>query len=73
MFVFRYDMAELQMKLKQYEKAEKTLQQALDTDDNVQNSDINTMMSEVKLRTLLAKVNFRFFSCLLVSRLFDRY
>ena len=45
--LLRYDMAELQMKLKQYEKAERTVAQALDAENNGQKSDLNSLMTQV--------------------------
>ena len=47
--MLRYDMAELQMKLKQYEKAERTVAQALDAENNGQKSDLNSLMTQVLL------------------------
>ena len=47
--LLRYDMAELQMKLKQYEKAERTVAQALDAENNGQKSDLNSLMTQVLL------------------------
>ena len=47
--MLRYDMAELQMKLKQYEKAERTVAQALDAENNGQKSDLNSLMTQVGL------------------------
>ena len=45
----RYDMAELQMKLKQYEKAERTVSQALDAENNgsQRSNDMNSLMTQV--------------------------
>ena len=45
----RYDMAELQMKLKQYEKAERTVSQALDAENNgsQRSNDLNSLMTQV--------------------------
>ncbi|XP_069186237.1 tetratricopeptide repeat protein 21B isoform X2 [Procambarus clarkii] len=52
----RYDMAELQMRLKQYDKAEKTITQALDV-ETYNSVDLNSMLSQAKLLNLLAKIN----------------
>ena len=51
----RYDMAELQMKLKTYDKAEKTVAQALQIEKDNQN-DLNGLISQAKFLTLLAKI-----------------
>lgn len=51
----RYDMAELQMRLKQYDKAEKTISQALEVESH-NPIDLNAMLSQAKLLNLLAKV-----------------
>ena len=40
-------MAELQMKLKQFDKAERTVAQALDAENNGQKSDLNSLMTQV--------------------------
>ena len=42
-------MAELQMKLKQYEKAERTVSQALDAENNgsQRSNDMNSLMTQV--------------------------
>ena len=40
-------MAELQMKLKQYEKAERTVSQALDAENNGRSNDLNSLMTQV--------------------------
>ena len=42
-------MAELQMKLKQYEKAERTVSQALDAENNgsQRSNDLNSLMTQV--------------------------
>ena len=47
----RYDMAELQMKLKQYEKAERTVSQALDAENNgsQRSNDMNSLMTQVNV------------------------
>ena len=44
-------MAELQMKLKQYEKAERTVAQALDTENNgsQRSNDLNSLMIQVEI------------------------
>ena len=51
----RYDMAELQMKLKQYEKAERTVSQALDAENNgsQRSNDMNSLMTQVMFRNKL--------------------
>ncbi|KAK3857879.1 hypothetical protein Pcinc_020970 [Petrolisthes cinctipes] len=54
----RYDMAELQMRLKQYDKAEKTISQALEVETH-NPLDLNAMLSQAKLLNLLAKVHER--------------
>lgn len=54
----RYDMAELQMKLKTYDKAEKTVAQALEIEKDSQN-DLNGLMSQAKFLSLLAKIQSR--------------
>ena len=56
---FRYDMAELQMRLKQFEKAEKTIQLALRA-EALNSTDINSMLAEAKLLNLLSKVCNRY-------------
>lgn len=48
-------MAELQMRLKQYDKAEKTISQALEVESH-NPIDLNAMLSQAKLLNLLAKV-----------------
>ncbi|XP_018767037.3 tetratricopeptide repeat protein 21B isoform X2 [Serinus canaria] len=48
-----YDLAELLMKLKQYEQAEKVLQQALDHDPV---NELSSLMEDVRYRVLLAKI-----------------
>ena len=48
-------MAELQMRLKQYDKAEKTIIQALEVESH-NTIDLNSMLSQAKLLNLLAKV-----------------
>ena len=50
----RYDMAELQMRLKTYDRAEKTIQQALELENN--QNDLNSLMMQAKFQTLLARV-----------------
>lgn len=52
----RYDMAELQMRLKQYDKSEKTISQALEV-EAINHSNLNSMLTQAKLLNLLAKVN----------------
>ena len=42
-------MAELQMKLKQFDKAERTVAQALDAENNGQKSDLNSLMTQVEI------------------------
>ena len=43
----RYDMAELQMRLKTYDRAEKTIQQALELENN--GNDLNSLLMQVTL------------------------
>ena len=50
----RHDLAELQMKLRQYEKAEKTLVKALEVEGS--SNEINSLTMQAKLLALLAKV-----------------
>ena len=50
----RYDMAELQMRLKTYDRAEKTIQAALELENN--QNDLNSLIMQAKFQTLLAKV-----------------
>ena len=47
-------MAELQMKLKQYEKAERTLSQALDAENNgsQRSNDMNSLMTQVDFQNI---------------------
>lgn len=52
----RYDMAELQMKLKQFEKAERTIQQALDLESQTGQNDINSLIIQAKFHTLRANI-----------------
>ena len=52
----RYDMAELQMRLKTFDRAEKTIQQALQLEQDNHQSDLNSLMLQAKFQTLLAKV-----------------
>ncbi|XP_068223465.1 tetratricopeptide repeat protein 21B-like [Palaemon carinicauda] len=54
----RYDLAELQMRLKQYDKAEKTISQAFEVEQQNQ-LDLTSMLTQAKLLNLLAKVNER--------------
>ncbi|RXG72067.1 Tetratricopeptide repeat protein 21B [Armadillidium vulgare] len=54
----RYDMAELQMRLKQYDKAEKTIALALKA-ESASGNDIDSMFFQAKLFNLLAKVHER--------------
>ncbi|KAK7082681.1 Tetratricopeptide repeat protein 21B [Halocaridina rubra] len=54
----RYDMAELQMRLKQYDKAEKTISQALEVEGHNQ-VDLQSMVAQAKLYNLLSKVHER--------------
>ncbi|XP_030344690.1 tetratricopeptide repeat protein 21B isoform X2 [Strigops habroptila] len=49
----RYDLAELLMKLKQYEKAERVLQQALDHDPV---NELSSLVEDVRYQVLLAKI-----------------
>lgn len=49
-------MAELQMRLKQYDKSEKTISQALEV-EAINHSNLNSMLTQAKLLNLLAKVN----------------
>ncbi len=51
-------MAELQMKLKQYEKAERTIATALESESQQQN-DLNSLMIQAKFTALLAKIHER--------------
>jgi tetratricopeptide repeat protein 21B len=52
-FSLRFDLATLHLKLKQWEKAEKTIQQALsESKDN----SLGSLIMEVKFLILLAKV-----------------
>ncbi|CAH1774388.1 unnamed protein product [Owenia fusiformis] len=51
----RYDLAELLLRLRQYEKAEKVLRIALDTD--TPNQDLESIMDETKYLVLLSKVH----------------
>ncbi|XP_037998869.1 tetratricopeptide repeat protein 21B isoform X3 [Motacilla alba alba] len=48
-----YDLAELLMKLKQYEQAEKVLEQALDHDPV---NELSSLMEDVRYQVLLAKI-----------------
>ena len=50
----RYDMAELQMRLKTYDRAEKTIQAALELENS--GNDLNSLIMQAKFHTLLAKV-----------------
>ena len=50
----RYDMAELQMRLKTYDRAEKTIQAALELENS--GNDLNSLIMQAKFQTLLAKV-----------------
>ena len=43
----RYDMAELQMRLKTYDRAEKTIQQALEAENN--QNDLNSLIMQVSV------------------------
>ena len=47
-------MAELQMKLKQYEKAERTVSQALDAENNgsQRSNDMNSLMTQVNFQNI---------------------
>ncbi|XP_027210397.1 tetratricopeptide repeat protein 21B-like isoform X1 [Penaeus vannamei] len=54
----RYDMAELQMRLKQYDKSEKTINQALEV-EAINHSNLTSMLTQAKLLNLLAKVHER--------------
>uniref|UniRef100_A0A8B9G8L9 Tetratricopeptide repeat domain 21B n=1 Tax=Amazona collaria TaxID=241587 RepID=A0A8B9G8L9_9PSIT len=49
----RYDLAELLMKLKQYEKAERVLQQALDHEPV---NELSSLVEDVRYHVLLAKI-----------------
>ena len=51
-------MAELQMRLKQYDKSEKTIAQALEA-EALTPADMNSMLTQAKLLNLLAKVHER--------------
>jgi len=52
-FTLRLDLASLHMKLKQWEKAEKTVQQAL---SDCKDESLNGLLIKVDLLVLLAKV-----------------
>lgn len=52
-FSLRFDLATLHLKLKQWEKAEKTIQQAL---SEMKDTSLNSLKMEVKFLILLAKV-----------------
>ena len=52
----RYDMAELQMRLKTFDRAEKTIQQALQLEQENNQSDLNSLILQAKFQTLLARV-----------------
>ncbi|CAL4107788.1 unnamed protein product, partial [Meganyctiphanes norvegica] len=54
----RYDMAELQMRLKQYDKSEKTISMALES-ESLNPTDLASMCMQAKLLNLLAKVHER--------------
>ncbi len=53
----RYDLAELQMRLKQFEKAERTVGQALERDG--QGNDLNSLMTQARFLTLMASIQER--------------
>ena len=52
----RFDMAELQMRLKNFDRAEKTIQQALQLEQENNQSDLNSLILQAKFQTLLARV-----------------
>ena len=52
----RFDMAELQMRLKTFDRAEKTIQQALQLEQENNQSDLNSLILQAKFQTLLARV-----------------
>lgn len=58
-FSLRFDLATLHMKLKQWERAEKTISQAL---SEMKDNSSNSLMMEVKFLILLAKVGKVFIS-----------
>ena len=51
----RYDLAELLMKLKTYEKAEKAIKEALN--EEAKSNDLTSLISQAKFITLLATVH----------------
>ena len=51
----RYDLAELLMKLKTYEKAEKAIKEALNEESK--SNDLTSLISQAKFITLLATVH----------------
>lgn len=53
-------MAELQMRLKQYDKSEKTINQALEV-EAINHSNLTSMLTQAKLLNLLAKVRLSIF------------
>ena len=60
-------MAELQMRLKQYDKSEKTISQALEA-EALTPADMSSMLSQAKLLNLLAKVYIFHFKFILFPR-----
>ena len=52
----RYDMAELQMRMRQYDKAEKTVLQAMDKIKAEDNTSLASLIMQAQLLKLLAKV-----------------
>ena len=50
----RYDMAELQMRLKTYDRAEKTIQHALELENG--SNDLGSLLMQAKFQSLLARV-----------------
>ena len=50
----RYDMAELQMRLKTYDRAEKTIQHALELENS--SNDLGSLLMQAKFQSLLARV-----------------
>ncbi len=53
----RYDLAELQMKLKTYDKAEKTVREALN--EEAKANDLTSLIAQAKFLSLLAKIHER--------------
>ncbi|KAF0296468.1 Tetratricopeptide repeat protein 21B [Amphibalanus amphitrite] len=53
----RYDMAELQMRMRQYDKAEKTVVQAMEKIKGEDNSSLASLIMQAQLLKLLAKIH----------------